>query len=167
MAPKVAPKADCLKTRSLGKSSITEESLRDMVRRGYIAAGAGRAPDPDEVVAHPEDDEIMVFHHLFTAGLRFPLDPIFVDTLRSCEMYLHHLTPNSIARLSMYLWLSKTLNFSPSAEHLSFIHKVHHQPKIVTVRTAERTEVDDETQYGCYNFTYKDLVSSPVTVYKN
>ncbi|RLN03271.1 hypothetical protein C2845_PM13G07920 [Panicum miliaceum] len=145
MAPKVAPKVDRLKTRSLGKSSVTEESLRDMVRRGYIIAGAARASKPDEVVAHREDNEIVVFHHLFTVGLRFPLEPIFVDILQSCGMYLHHLTPNSIARLSMYLWLSRTCNFSSSAEHLSFIHKVHHQPKVVTVRTAEGTEAEAET----------------------
>ncbi|RLN12398.1 hypothetical protein C2845_PM09G13150 [Panicum miliaceum] len=122
MAPKTAPKADRLKTRSLGNSLITEASLRDMIRRGYIIAGAARAPKPDEVMARPEDDEVVVFRDLFTAGLRFPLCPFFIDILRSCGMYLHQLTPNSIARLSMFLWLARTCNFSPSAEHFSFIH---------------------------------------------
>ncbi|RLN39318.1 hypothetical protein C2845_PM01G44030 [Panicum miliaceum] len=103
MAPKTAPKADRLKTRSLGNNLVTEASLRDMIQHSYIITGAVRAPKPYEVVAHPEDDEVMV----------------------------------------------------------------HHQPEIVTVLTPEGTEADAETQYGRYKFTYKDLVSRPVTAYKN
>ncbi|RLN29321.1 hypothetical protein C2845_PM05G21890 [Panicum miliaceum] len=138
-----------------------------MVRRGYVAEGFARAPSADEVVARPKGDEVIVFRDLFTAGLRFPLDPCFVEILWSCGMFLHHLTPNSIARLSMYMWLVRTCNFTPSAEHFSFMHQVHYQPKVVTVMTAEGNEAEAETQYGCYNFTYKSHVSSPVTAYKN
>ncbi|RLM74699.1 hypothetical protein C2845_PM15G21820 [Panicum miliaceum] len=167
MAPKTAPKADRLKTRGLGKSLVTEVSLRDIVHRGYVSEGLARAPGANEVVARPEDDEVVVFRDLFTAGLRFPLDPFFVEILRSCSMFLHHLTPNSIARLSMYMWLSRTCNFTPSAEHFFFVHQVHYQPKVVTVTTAEGKEAEAETQYGCYNFTYKSLVFSPMMAYKN
>ncbi|RLM69808.1 hypothetical protein C2845_PM17G09010 [Panicum miliaceum] len=167
MAPKIAPKTDRLKTRSFRKILVTEDSLRDMIHRGYITEGFARALNVDKVVAHPEDDEVVVFRHLFTAGIEFPLDLVFVDILRSCGMFLHHLTPNYIAELSMYMWLARTCNFTPSAEHFSFMHQVHHQPKVVTVMTAEGKEAESETQYGCHNFTYKSLVSSPVTAYKN
>ncbi|RLN41192.1 hypothetical protein C2845_PM01G00230 [Panicum miliaceum] len=138
-----------------------------MVHRGYVAKALARAPGADEVVVRPEDDEVVVFRDLFTAGLRFPLDPCFVEILRSCGMFLHHQTPNSIARLSMYMWLARTCNFTPSAEHFFFMHQVHYQPKVVTVTTAEGKEAKAETQYGYYNFTYKSLVSNPVTAYKN
>ncbi|RLN38632.1 hypothetical protein C2845_PM01G44450 [Panicum miliaceum] len=138
-----------------------------MVRRGYIAEGLTRALGADEVVARPEDDEVVVFRNLFTACLWFPLDPSFVEILRSCSMFLHHLTPNSIAQLSMYMWLVRTCNFTPLAEHFSFMHQVHYQPKVVNVKTAKGEEAEDEIQYSCYNFTYKSLVSSPVTAYKN
>ncbi|RLN21691.1 hypothetical protein C2845_PM07G07460 [Panicum miliaceum] len=167
MAPKTVPKMDRLKTRGLGKSLVTEDSTQDMVRRGYIAEGLARAPGADEVVARPEDDEVVVFRELFTMGLRFPLDRCFVEILWSCGMFLHHLTLNSIARLSMYMWLARTCDFTPSAEHFSFVHQVHYPLKVVSVTTAEGRESEAETQYGCYNFTYKSLVSSPMTVYKN
>ncbi|RLN35058.1 hypothetical protein C2845_PM03G26660 [Panicum miliaceum] len=49
------------------KSLVTEDTLRDMVRRGYIAEGLTRAADTNEVLAHLEDDEVMVLQNLFTA----------------------------------------------------------------------------------------------------
>lgn len=84
-----------------------------------------------------------------------------VDTLRLYNMFLHQLTPNSIARLNLYFLLAKTCRFQPSAEDFAFIHRVHYHPKVITVMTAA------EAQYGCYNFTYKEIVCSPVTTYKN
>lgn len=96
-----------------------------------------------------------------------PLDHVLVEILQAFGIYLHQLTSDSIVRLSPYLWLTKTCKFVPSTDHFTFIHKVHHQSKVLSVQTPEGQELKAETQYGCYNFTYKDLVSSPVTAYKN
>jgi hypothetical protein len=71
--------------------------IADMVHRGQIFAGQACAPKEGETSAHPEKDEVVVFHDLFTAGLHFPLDPVFMETLR-----LHNI-PNSIARLNLYI----------------------------------------------------------------
>lgn len=97
-----------LLTRSLGHSEVTEDTLKEMVSLGEIAAGAGRAPAAGETSVLPEADEVIVFQALFTAGLRFPLDPVMVDVLRMHRMYLYQFTPNSMAHLSLYFWLTKT-----------------------------------------------------------
>jgi hypothetical protein len=112
----------------------------------------------------------------------------FVETLRLHNMFLHQLTPNYIARLNLYFWLVKTCRFQssdedfsfvhrvhrvktccfqPSAEDFSFVHRVHHQPEVISMTTADGNEGEAETQYGCYNFTFREMVSSPVTAYMN
>jgi hypothetical protein len=52
---------------------------------------------------------------LFTAGLRFLLDGVIVSILRNFGMYIHHLTPNAILRLSVYMWSCKTMGVASSA----------------------------------------------------
>ncbi|RLN23149.1 hypothetical protein C2845_PM07G10900 [Panicum miliaceum] len=55
----MAPKAERPKTRSLGKSEVTDAVISDMVRRGYVAEGAARPPPKDEVFAHPQKDKVV------------------------------------------------------------------------------------------------------------
>lgn len=113
----------------LGHSSMIEGLIANMVSLGMLTKGAARAPPLDEISAHPEDDEVVVFRDFFIAGLRFPVDPVLVEVLRLYGMYTHQLTPNSFVWLNLYFWLVKTLRFQPSAEGFAFIHKVHFQPK--------------------------------------
>ena len=58
---------------------------------------------------------MIVFRDLFTAGLRMPLDPVVVDIFRLFKVYLHQMTPTSIVRLNLYMWLAKTCHLSPRA----------------------------------------------------
>jgi hypothetical protein len=74
---------------------------------------------------------------------------VFVETLQLHNMFLHQLTPNSIARLNLYFWLTKTCSFQPLAKGFAFVHRVHYQPKMITVLTADGTEGEAEAQYGC------------------
>jgi hypothetical protein len=82
-------------------------------------------------------------------------------------MFLHQLTPNSVACLNLYFWLAKTYHFQPLAKNFTFVHHLHHQLKAITKTTADGTEGEAEAQYGYYNFTYREVISSPVTAYKN
>jgi hypothetical protein len=69
---------------------------------------------------------------------------VFVETLQFYNIFLHQLTPNSIARLNLYFWLAKRCHFEPSAEDFAFIHRVHYQPKIIAVTTANGSEGEAE-----------------------
>jgi hypothetical protein len=58
----------------------------------------------DEITPKPEKDEVVVFKSFFKVGLRFPLNEIIVYVLEKFGIYLHQLTLNAIARLSVYIW---------------------------------------------------------------
>lgn len=63
--------------------------------------------------------------------------------------------------------MAKTCGITPSPEGFAYIHKVHHQLKVVTAARPDRSEDKAEAQYGCYNFTYRDVAGPPLTAYKN
>ncbi|RLM57967.1 putative retrotransposon protein [Panicum miliaceum] len=130
-----------------------------MVHRVLVAAGATRAPKEGETSAHPEKDEVVVFHNVFTAGLRFPLDPMFMETLQSFDMFLYQLTPNSIARLNLYFLLAKTFCFKPSADDFTFVHWVHYQPKIIGVMRANDIECEAEAHSFCAKINANSMES--------
>ena len=80
---------------------MTPSLLDDLARRGFVSADDVRAPPTGEIVAHPRNDEVVVFRYLFTAGLRMPLDPVVVDIFCLFKVYLHQMTPTSIVRLNL------------------------------------------------------------------
>ena len=125
MAPKRNQPGDPT-TTVLGLSKMTSSLLDDLARRGFVSANDVRAPPPGEISAHPRDDEVVVFRDLFTAGLRMPLDPVVVDIFRLFRVYLHQMTPTSIMRLNLYMWLAKTCCLTPSAEGFARAFRVHY-----------------------------------------
>jgi hypothetical protein len=46
----------------------------------------------------PEADEVVVYRSFMKAGLRFPLDKLLVEVLKTFEIYLHQLTPEAIIK---------------------------------------------------------------------
>ena len=58
----------------------------------------------EETTPTPEKDEVVVFRSFFKAGLRFPLNEMIGEVLENYEIYLHHLIPNAIVWLSVYIW---------------------------------------------------------------
>ena len=76
-------------TRALGYSHVTPEVLEGMILHGLVDRSQVRAPPSDQASARPEPDEVVVFRDFFTAGLRFPLDPVIVDIFRLFTVYLH------------------------------------------------------------------------------
>lgn len=80
MAPKVDPPKK--PTTILGVSRVNEAMIANMVECRMLVAGAARPPLKDPIMAKPEDEEVVIFHDFFIAGLRFPVDPALVDILR-------------------------------------------------------------------------------------
>ncbi|PUZ65799.1 hypothetical protein GQ55_3G253900 [Panicum hallii var. hallii] len=132
---------------------------------GFIEAGRGCAPDK-ETVPSPRAKEVIVYRDLFSAGLRFPLDAVVVRIHRNFDMYLHHLTPNAVLQLSVYMWALKTMGVSPSVENFVRAHTIHHQP-LHMERMQGSTVVKEEAQFASLNFKYHSDVEAPVVCYKN
>jgi len=166
MAPKRNQPGDPT-TTVLGLSKMTSSLLDDLARRGFVSADDVRAPPSGEISAHPRADEVVVFHDLFTAGLRMPLDPVVVDIFRLFKVYLHQMTPTSVVRLNLYMWLAKTCRLAPSTEDFARAFRVHYQPKKISVESTGGAEISAVPQYGCYTFAFHKNLPSPVPASKN
>ena len=57
----------------------------------------------ENIVPLPEADEVVIFRSFMKAGLRFPLDKLLFEVLKTFEIYLHQLTPEAIIKVgSLY-----------------------------------------------------------------
>jgi hypothetical protein len=112
MAPKQRRDAvarEIAKTYTFGRSQIDKTDVDSLVKNRMV--GAGRAPGR-ETVPRPRDNEVVIFHDMLYAGLRFPLHLAVIDILWYFDIYLHQLTPNAILRLSVYMWICRTTRSS-------------------------------------------------------
>ena len=96
-----------------------------------------------------------------------PLDPVVVDIFRLFKVFLHQMTPTSIVRLNLYMWLAKTYRLSPSAEGFARAFRVHYQPKKISIQTTGGAEISAVPQYGYYTFAFHKNLPSLVTASKN
>jgi len=123
---------------------MTREVLEGMIIRGVVDRGHVRAPPPDQGSARPELDEVVVFRDFFTAGLRFPLDPVVVDIFRLFTVYLHQMTPTSFIRLHLFMWLAKTGRVAPTAEAFARVFRVHYESKSIIVHKKDGVSGEPE-----------------------
>jgi hypothetical protein len=80
------------------------------------------------------------------------------EVLKLFELYFHQLTPNVIARLSIYIWALRSQGMSPNAEAVCRVHELHYQTK---------ARVDGlHENFGCYNFAYRKDTKAPVLSYR-
>jgi hypothetical protein len=124
----------------LGATNMMTALLDDLVRRGVITAGDTHVPLAREMTADLQDDEVVVFRDLFAASLRFPLDPMVVESFQLFNVFLHQMTPNSIVRMRMYMWLAKSCELVPSTEGSAYTHWVHYQPKRILLQAGGRED---------------------------
>jgi hypothetical protein len=111
-----------------------------------------------ETTSAPKDDEVVVFKSFFRAGLRLPLNEMIGEVLKNFEIYLHQLTPNTIVRLSVFIWALQSQGMSPDAEAFCRVHELHYQTKARADGLHEN--------FGCYNFAYCKDTKAPVLSYR-
>jgi hypothetical protein len=85
-----------------GKSTIKQGQIDAMRGRYFRDISIVRAGWEDNVPL-PEADEVVVYRSFMKAGLRFPLDKLLVEVMKTFEIYLHQLTPEAIIKVgSLY-----------------------------------------------------------------
>jgi hypothetical protein len=89
-----------------GKSTVSKADLSKMVKSGFFTENQKKLLrfGGEETTPKPEKDEIVIFKSFLKAGLRFPLHGIIAEVLKRFGIYFHQLTPNTIVRLSVYIW---------------------------------------------------------------
>jgi hypothetical protein len=162
----MAPKNKRPPTTRFGRSRVTEAMITSYENAGYFRKGLGRAPG-SEKISKLEHSEVVVYRDLFTAGLCFPLDRPVTEIFWKYDLYLHHLTPNGVVRLNIYMWVCKTMGIAPSVDTFVRAHRLHHQPLKID-RVADGVTITEEAQFASINFIYQMKPEDcPVVAYKN
>jgi hypothetical protein len=143
-----------------GKSTVSKADMAMMTKLGYLReAEKGLVRfGGEETILKPEDDEVVVFKSFFKAGLRFPLHGMIAEVLEKFRIYLHHLTPNAIVRLSVYIWALRSQGVEPLAVAFCRVHELHYQTKA--------REDGLHENFGCYSFAYQKDMKTPVVSYR-
>jgi hypothetical protein len=141
------------------KSTVTEADMPMMMKLGYFGEAERKLVRfaGEETTPAPKDDEVVVFKSFFRAGLRLPLNKIIGKVLKNFEIYLHKLTPNSIVRLSVFIWALRSQGMSPDAEAFCRVHELHYLTKARADGLHEN--------FGCYYFAYRKDTKAPVLSY--
>jgi hypothetical protein len=90
-----------------GKSTIKQEQIDAMRGRYFRDISIVRARGENNVPL-PEADELVIFRSFMKVELRFPLDKMLVEVLKTFEIYLHQLTPEAIIKVGIFIWAMKS-----------------------------------------------------------
>ena len=84
------------------KSSVTEETLANFVKSGYLPKKevmSYRAPDPSEERPQPRDGEVVIFADHMSRGFAPPGSKFFRDVLNFFDLRPQDIGPNSISNI--------------------------------------------------------------------
>jgi hypothetical protein len=81
-----------------GKSTIKQGHIEAMRGRYFRDISIVRVGGENNVPL-PEANEVVIFRSFMKVGLRFPLDRMLVEVLKTFEIYLHQLTPEAIIKV--------------------------------------------------------------------
>jgi hypothetical protein len=142
------------------KSTLSEADMPMMMKLGYFGEAESKLVRfaGEETTPTPNSAEVVVFKSFFRAGLLFSLNEMIGEVLKNFEIYLHHLTPNAIVRLNVFIWALRSQGMSPDAEAFCRVHELHYQTKARADSLHEN--------FGCYNFAYHKDTKAPVLSYR-
>jgi hypothetical protein len=79
----------------------------------------------------PEADVVVVYKIFMKAGLRFPLDNVLVEVLKTFEVYLHQLTPEAIIRIGVYIWAMRSQGQESNVKCFCNLHELTYETKAI------------------------------------
>jgi hypothetical protein len=104
-----------------GRSTIKQSQIDAMKGRYFRDISIVRAGG-DSNAPLPEADEVVVYRSFMKAGLRFPLDKLLVEVLKTFEIFLHQLTPEAIIKKGIFIWAMRSQGLEPNARCFCNIH---------------------------------------------
>jgi hypothetical protein len=141
-----------------GKSTIKQSQIDAMKGRYFCDISIVRAGE-DSNVPMPEADEVVVYRSFMKAGLRFPLSKFLVEVLKTFEIYLHHITPEAIIRMGIFIWAMRSQGLEPSAKCFCNMHELSYEMKATG-------KEQYHNNFGCYGFLPRSDVSYPVPTFR-
>jgi hypothetical protein len=102
---------------------------------------------------------VVVYRSFMKAGLRFPLDKLLVEVLKTFEIYLHQLTPEAIIKMGIFIWAMRSQGLEPNTKCLCNIHELSYE------MNATRKE-QYNNYFGCYSFVPRPEAHYPVPTFR-
>jgi hypothetical protein len=141
-----------------GKSIVKKGQIDEMRGRYFRDISIVRAGGENNVPL-PEADEVVVYRSFMEAGLRFPLDKLLVEVLRTFEIYLHQLTPEAIIKVGIFIWAMRSQGLEPNAKCFCNIHELSYETKATG-------KEQYHNNFGCYSFMPRSEASYPVPTFR-
>jgi hypothetical protein len=140
-----------------GRSTIKQSQIDAMKERYFRDISIVRARGESNAPL-PEADEVVVYRSFMKARLRFPLDKLLVEVLKSFEIFLHQLTPEAITRMGIFIWVMRSQGLEPNARCFCNIHELSYETKATC-------KEQSHNNFGCYSFVLRCGVSYPVPTF--
>ena len=97
---------DDTKSLKFGQTLMDDKELDCMVTNRMVERGSVRLPG-NEVIPDPKSYECVVFGDQFASRLRMPCQEFLEELLKAYNIEMHHLTPNGIAKIALFIWAVK------------------------------------------------------------
>jgi hypothetical protein len=140
------------------KSTIKQGQI-DAIRGRYFCDISIVRAGGESNVPLPKADEVVVYRSFMKAGLRFPLDRMLVEVMKTIEIYLHQLTPEAIIKMGIYIWAMRSQGVEPNAKCFCNMHELSYETK-----ATEKEQYHNK--FGCYGFVTRSKVSNPVPTFR-
>jgi hypothetical protein len=141
-----------------GKSTIKQSQIDAMKGRYFHDISIVRAGG-DSSAPLPEADKVVVYRGFLKVGLRFPLDKLLVEVLKTFEIFLHQITPEAIFRMGIFIWGMRSQGLEPNARCFCNIHELSYETKATG-------KAQYHNNFGCYNFVPRSGASYPVPTFR-
>ena len=125
---------------------MDDKELDWMVTNQMVERASVRLPG-NEVIPNPKPYECVVFQDQFAAGLRMACQDFLEQLLKAYNIEMHHLTPNGIAKIALFIWVVKCQDVNLDIRAFCALHEMHTQfrNKIVDGKTVIK-------YFGCCSF---------------
>jgi hypothetical protein len=140
------------------KSTIKQGQINAMRGRYFRDISIVRAGGENNVPL-PEADEVVVYRSFMKVGLRFPLDKMLVEVLKTFEVYLHQLTPKAIIKMGINIWATRSQGLEPNFKCFCNMHELSYETKATG-------KEQYHNNFGCYGFVTRSKVTNRVPTFR-
>lgn len=96
-----------------GKSIIKGGHIRVLTNNQYISNADLVRLGGENTTPMLREEDVVIFQSFLKVGLWFLLLKMVVGVLKRFNIYLHHLTPNAIMRLMVFIWAVQSEGIEP------------------------------------------------------
>ena len=105
---------------------MDESELDWMVTNRMVERASVRLPE-GETTPKPKPHDCVVFRDPFSTGLHMPCQDFVEEILKAYNIEMHHLTPNGIAKIALFIWAMKSQDANLDIRAFCALHEMHTQ----------------------------------------